>query len=209
MVYFCMIDRCKMRKLFFFRQTLLIVFLIGLTFGTKAQIVDGLIGQRRDVAQVLLRPFRIVDYKKERTVFSVETGIHQTVFYENDSCNRFYWAVTPDQMEYFLSQLKVAGYRKSNEDLMVKDSLELTVKKLESGKATLFIASISKNLEGERDASGRKIVKRPESNMETMPLLQQTILAEDLEKKTKPPKDPKRHWVGGKRGETSILGWEK
>lgn len=198
-----------MLKLFHFRQTLLIVFLIGISIATSAQIVDGLIGQRRDVAQVLLRPFRIVDYKKERTVFSVEAGIHQTVFYENDSCKRFYWAVIPSQMDYFLAKLSEAGYKKLNDGMMQKDSLELTMKVLESGKATLFIASISKNLEGNRDASGRRILKRPVASLEALPLLQQAILAEDLDTTPKPPKNPQLHWVGSRRGETSLLGWEK
>jgi hypothetical protein len=179
-----------------------------LTFASNAQVVDGLLGQRREVTQVLLRPLRIVDYKKERTVFSVEEGIHQTVFYENDSCNRFYWAVTPDKMEYFMDLLSRSGYGKLKDGMMLKDSLELLVKSLESGKATLFIASISKQLEGQRDASGKRVVKPAVANLEALPLLQQAILAEDLDTTPKPPKDPQRHWVGTKRGETTILGWE-
>lgn len=208
LAYFCNTDRCSMLKLFHFRQTFIFVLICSLTFAVDAQVVDGLLGQRRDVTQVLLRPLRIVDYKKERTVFSVEEGIHQTVFYENDSCNRFYWAVTPDKIEHFMKLLSRSGYGSLKDGMMLKDSLELTIRSLESGKATLFIANISKQLEGQRDASGKRVVKPPVSNLEALPLLQQAILAEDQDTMPKPPKDPQRHWVGNKQGEATILGWD-
>ena len=198
-----------MNALFSFRQTLLITLLMIGSFGSSAQIVDGILGQRRDVVQVLLRPFRIIDYQKDRVVHNVEPGIHQTALFENDTCSKFYWAVTPDKMDAFETQLFELGYAKTEPSMFNKDSLELTVRPLSSGKATLFIASISKNLTGKRDASGTIIKEKTVSNVEPMPLLQQAILAEERDTVAKPKKDPKRHWVGGTYSETNILGWEK
>jgi hypothetical protein len=158
---------------------------------------------------VLLRPFRIIDYKKERVVRFIEEGIHQTVLYENDTCVKFYWAVDSVGMESFKQQLVDAGYI-SNADGFSKDSLELSTKPLTSGQSTLFIASIAGDLVGDRDASGKPVVVRTKRMVENepMPLLQQAILAEEKNKfAEKKPKDPKRHWVGEKDGKVKVLGW--
>lgn len=198
-----------MTKLFSFRQTLIFFLLFAGAFSSKAQLVDGVLGQKREVVQVMLRSFRLIDYKKEREVHGVEAGIHQTVLFENDTCQRFYWAVTPDKIDKFKSMLLDGGYQSVSGNSFVKDSLELLAKPLKSGKATLFIAALSKELKGERDASGRRVQKKKIASLEAMPLLQRAILAEERDTTPKLPKDPSDHWVGGKYGKTSILGWDK
>ena len=196
-----------MLKLFSFRQTLVFVLLLAATC-SKAQLVDGVLGQKRTVVQVLLKPYRIIDYKKEREVHNIDQGIHQTVLFENDTCRRFYWAVTPDKIDKFKSMLLDGGYKADGKSGFVKDSLELVAKPLESGKATLFIAALSKELKGDRNAAGVIIKKKRVANLEAMPLLQQAILAEELDSTPKPKKDPSDHWVGGKYGKKSVLGWD-
>ncbi|MBI1288747.1 MAG: hypothetical protein GC178_14360 [Flavobacteriales bacterium] len=199
-------------KLFLFRQMALATLMLLAWLPSNAQLVDGILGQRRDMVQVLLRPYRIIDYQKDREVHNVEVGIHQTALFEDDTCRKFYWAVTPERIDYFKGMLAGKGYRQNEAGQFVLDSLELTLKELPSGKATLFIASISENLKGKRDASGAlvKEKKKEMSTMEEMPRLQQAILAEERDTtKHKEPKDPERHWVGGKYGNTTILGWEK
>ena len=204
---FVSIDLTLMLKLFSFRQTLVFVLLLAATC-SKAQLVDGVLGQKRTVVQVLLKPYRIIDYKKEREVHNIDNGIHQTVLFENDTCRRFYWAVTPDKIDKFKSMLLDGGYKADGTSGFVKDSLELVAKPLESGKATLFIAALSKELKGDRNAAGVIIKKKRVANLEAMPLLQQAILAEELDSTPKPKKDPSDHWVGGKYGKKSVLGWD-
>ena len=204
---FVSIDLTLMLKLFSFRQTLVFVLLLAATC-SKAQLVDGVLGQKRTVVQVLLKPYRIIDYKKEREVHNIDQGIHQTVLFENDTCRRFYWAVTPDKIDKFKSMLLDGGYKADGKSGFVKDSLELVAKPLESGKATLFIAALSKELKGDRNAAGVIIKKKRVANLEAMPLLQQAILAEELDSTPKPKKDPSDHWVGGKYGKKSVLGWD-
>ena len=204
---FVSIDLTLMLKLFSFRQTLAFVLLLAAT-SSQAQLVDGVLGQKRNLVQVLLRPYRIIDYKKERVVHNIDTGIHQTVLFENDTCRRFYWAVTPDKIDKFKSMLLDGGYKADGKSGFVKDSLELVAKPLESGKATLFIAALSKELKGDRNTAGVVIKKKRVANLEAMPLLQQAILAEELDTTPKPKKDPSDHWVGGKYGKKSVLGWD-
>lgn len=204
---FVSIDLTLMLKLFSFRQTLVFVLLLAAT-SSQAQLVDGVLGQKRNLVQVLLRPYRIIDYKKERVVHNIDTGIHQTVLFENDTCRRFYWAVTPDKIDKFKSMLLDGGYKADGKSGFVKDSLELVAKPLESGKATLFIAALSKELKGDRNTAGVVIKKKRVANLEAMPLLQQAILAEELDTTPKPKKDPSDHWVGGKYGKKSVLGWD-
>jgi hypothetical protein len=185
----------------------------------NAQIVDELIGQKRSRVQALLKPYRLVDYKVEREVHTIESGIHQTVLFENDSCIKFYWAVTPNSIDRFKSLLIDNGYTIEANTGFAKDSLKLQTRTLESGKATLFIASLSKaELKGNRDAAGRVIVEKVKpmdgsGEVQTMPRLQQAILEEEkramLDTTPKPKKDPSRHWIGPTYGKTSILGWDK
>jgi hypothetical protein len=198
-----------MVKLFSFRQSLIFFLLFAGSFSSKAQLVDGVLGQKREVVQVMLRPFRLIDYKKEREVHGIEAGIHQTILFENDTCQRFYWTVTPDKNDKFKSMLLDGGYRFASDNSFVKDSLELLHKPLKYGKATLFIAALSKELKGDRYASGRRVQKKRIANLEAMPLLQRAILAEERDTTPKLPKDPSDHWVGGKYGKTTLLGWEK
>lgn len=198
-----------MFKLFSFRQTLVFILLLATFCSSKAQLVDGVLGQKRAIAQVLLRPYRIVDYKKERVVHNIEKGIHQTVLFENDTCRRFYWAVSPNKIDKFKSMLLDGGYSSDSKHGFVKDSLELVIKPLESGKATLFVAALSKELKGDRAPSGKVIKKKRIANLEAMPLLQQAILAEELDTTPRPKKDPSDHWVGGKYGKKSVLGWDE
>jgi len=194
-----------------------VLALLTVCFSTaNSQIIDEVIGQRRIRVQAMLKPYRILDYKQEREVHNIESGIHQTVLFENDTCKRFYWAVTPSSMERFKSLLSENGYKPEGTGF-VKDSLNLLARELNSGKATLFIASISAELKGNRDASGRIIVKKKKSegtvDEDYIPLLQKAIMEEELRAKNdttpKKKKDPRRHWVGGSSGETSILGWEE
>lgn len=200
--------------LFSFRPTALLSLMLLLFNTSNAQLVDGVLGQKRTVVQVLLRPFRIIEYDKDRVVRFIDTGIHQTVLFENDTCVKFYWAVDADGMDAFKSRLMEAGYV-ADANGFKKDSLELTLKPLASGKSTLFIASISPGLEGARDASGKLVVVRNNRFVENepVPLLQQAILAEEKDKragkKPKEPKNPKQHWVGEKEGTVRVLGWEK
>jgi hypothetical protein len=206
-----MIDQVFGMKLFPFRQMPLVALLMVFCVPSKAQLVDGILGQRRDKVQVLLRPYRIIDYQKDRVVHNIETGIHQTALFENDTCRKFYWAVTPERLDYFTGMLAGKGYTQDTSGKFVLDSLELSLRELPSGKATLFIASFSEKLEGKRDATGKKVVPKQEVYVEEMPLLQKAILEEEKKNAGKPkkPKDPQRHWVGFKYGSTSILGWDK
>lgn len=184
----------------------------------NAQIVDQIIGQKRSRVQALLKPYRLVDYKLEREVHTIEDGIHQTVLFENDSCKKFYWAVVPNKLDRFKSLLIDNGYTFKKEVGYVKHTLQLQSRTLESGKATLFIASLSVPQEGKRDAAGRKVEKKQKpmdgsAEVQTLPLLQQAILEEEkrakLDTTPKKKKDPSRHWVGPTYGKTSILGWDK
>lgn len=201
-------------RLFLIRQTGLFIVFLGLVFSSvaNAQLVDELIGQKRIKVQALLKPYRLLDYKKEREVHSIEKGLSQTVLFENDTCVKFYWMVTPEELNNFQQLLGKNGYKADGAGF-VKDSLELLVRELNSGKATLFIASISPKLTGKRDAAGRPVKDKVRSEVQTMPRLQQAILLEEEEAKKdsviKKPKDPTRHWVGGSVGNTKILGWEK
>jgi len=208
----CLIkDNRLNNKLFAFRLTVLFCWTMLLFSNANAQLVDGVLGQKRSVVQVLLRPFRIIDYKKERVVHYVAEGIHQTVLFENDTCIKFYWSVDSAAMDLFETSLFESGYA-SNLSGYSKDSIELSIKPLTSGRAKLFIASISGSLVGTRDASGKPVVVRGSRMVENepMPLLQQAILAEEKNKfAEKKPKDPKRNWVGEKDGKVKVLGWNE
>lgn len=203
-------DQRILNRLFPFRP---IILLLGLSFifsPANAQLIDGILGQKRTVVQVLLHPYRIMDYEKDRVVYNVEKGIHQTVLYINDTCKQFYWAVSKEQMPLFKAKLLDGGYSLKAENKFVKDSLELVVRPLNSGKATLFMASLSEKLKlsGNRDATGKVIKKKRVMNLEAMPLLQQAILTEENDTTPKKPKDPERHWVGERDAKATILGWE-
>lgn len=186
-----------------------------LSVATKAQLVDTVLGQKRSHVSVLLRPYRIVDYKLERVVHGIGDGVHQTVFYENDTCNKFYWAVPNDFVESFSTQLVEAGYTPLATGAFAKDSMELVVKPIESGNATLFIAVLTADMKAKQAVAQKR--KKPKQKqkasvpsqveLEAMPLLQQAILAEEADTTAKPPKDPQRHWVGEREGKSSILGW--
>lgn len=163
----------------------------------------------------MLKPYRILDYKKDREVHSIRKGMQQTVLFENDTCNRFFWAVVPAKQSEFEKMLGHSGYIQE-EDGFKKDSLTLNVRALESGKAVLYIASINPVLKGERDAAGRKVVakkrkKKREVSGESqnMPRLQQAILEAEQDTTPKPKRDPRDHWVGSSYGTTRILGWYK
>ena len=206
-----MIDQQIGMKLFPHRQIFVTLAIMIVCEAASAQLVDGLLGQPRTVVQVLLKPYRIIDYQKERVVHNVEEGIHQTVMFTDDTCRKFYWAVTPERMDYFLGMLAGKGYRADASGNFVLDSLELSKRDLPSGKATLYIASLSASLEGKRDATGAKVKPKQTVYVEPLPRLQQAILEEDRKAagKQKKPKDPTRHWVGSRFGSTSVLGWEQ
>lgn len=190
---------------------------LGIHLLGNAQIVDEVIGQKRMRVQALLKPFRILDYKKEREVHRIDDAITQTVLFENDTCKRFYWMVTPDGVERFGGLLSQNGYVPTKNGF-AKDSLVLEARELNSGKAKLYIASISlENLIGIRDMAGRPVFKKKraltEAEIQSMPLLQQAILEEEAALKEdslpKKKKDPQRHWVGTTSGNMMLLGWEK
>jgi len=200
------------KKLCLIRQTAIFLVVLLATSSAQAQLIDGLLGQKRALVQVLLRPYKLVDYQKEREVHIMSKGVHQTALFENDTCIRFYWAVNTDHLPDFRNQLAADGYRPNEEGMFVKDSLELIVKPLDSGKATLFIAALSTKLQGKRDASGKPIVsKKIVSSDNELPLLQQAILAEEADSlsSTKKVRYPEQNWVGTRSGTTTILGWEK
>jgi hypothetical protein len=207
-------------KLFSFRPILVFSLLMFASTTINAQIIDAIIGQKRSRVQALLREYRLVDYKLEREVHSIETGIHQTVLFDNDSCKQFYWAVTPTSMDRFKSLLIDNGYAVGENSGYVRDSLQLEVRPLESGKATLFIASIDEKLKGKRDAAGRVVIEKPKPMdgtglVQELPLLQQAILEEERKAKldttprSKKVKDPYKHWVGTPTGRTKVLGWDQ
>ena len=221
MNYICMKDKLFLMRLFNIRQTLLFFGLMALSSSpANAQLIDEILGQKRSLVSVLMRPHRIVDYKLERVVHAAGDGIHQTVFYENDTCNKFYWAVPTEAISEFTARLIDSGYKSTPEDGYVKDSLELIVRPLDSGTATLFIAVLSMEMKEMQAAlqkqKRKKQQKQPSKTgvpsqveLETMPLLQQAILAEEADTTAKPPKNPQKHWVGEREGKTSILGWGK
>jgi hypothetical protein len=220
MDYICIKDKLFLMRLFHIRQTFLFIGLMALSAAANAQLVDAILGQKRSLVSVLMRPYRIVDYKLERVVHTAGDGIHQTVFYKNDTCNKFYWAVPTDVIPEFTAKLTDAGYKPTAENGFVKDSLELIVRPLESGTATLFIAVLSTEMKemqaaAQKQKRKKQQTQRPKASvpsqveLEAMPLLQQAILAEEADTTPKPPKNPQRHWVGEREGKTSILGWDK
>jgi len=202
-------------RLFPIRQTLLLFGLMAFSVAANAQLVDAILGQKRSQVSVLMRTNRIVDYKLGRVVHFVGDGIRQTVFYENDTCNKFYWAVPTEAIADFTTKLTDAGYKATSDAGFVKDSLELVIKPLESEAVTLFIAVLSSEMKAKQTVTQReRRQKREKKNsvpsqveLEAMPLLQQAILAEEADTTAKPPKDPQRHWVGEREGKSSILGW--
>lgn len=202
-----------MKKLCLIRQTAIFLVILLISTAAKAQLVDGLLGQKRALVQVLLRSYKLVDYQKEREVHIISKGVHQTALFENDTCVRFYWAVNTEHVPDFRNQLAINGYRPNEAGMFVKDSLELIVKPLDSGKATLFIAALSQKLQGKRDAAGRPVVpaKKVMASDNELPLLQQAILAEEADSlsSTKKVRYPEQNWVGTRSGTTTILGWEK
>lgn len=220
MNYICMKDRLFLMRLFNIRQTLLFFGLMALSTAANAQLVDEILGQKRSLVSVIMRQNRIVDYKLERVVHATGDGIHQTVFYENDTCNKFYWAVPTEAISDFTAKLTYAGYKPTDENGFVKDSLELVVRPLDSGTATLYIAVLSKGMK-EMQALAQNQKRKKQQNqrqkssvpsqleLEAMPLLQQAILAQEADTTPKPPKNPQRHWVGKRDGKTSFLGWDK
>lgn len=215
MDYICTNDKPFLMRLCAIRQTFLLFGLMLLSVTANAQLVDAILGQKRSRVSVLMRSHRIVDYKLERVVHAVGDGIHQTVFYENDTCNKFYWAVPNDAITDFEAKLIDAGYKPASPDGFVKDSLELMIKPLESGMTTLFIAVFSAEMKAKqavvrkhkRQKQAQKSNFPSQIELEAMPLLQQAILAEEADTTAKPLKDPERHWVGDREGKASILGW--
>jgi len=195
--------------LFPFRPIILILGLNLPFFGANAQLVDGVLGRKRTVVQVLLRPYRIINYEKDRVVYALDDGVRQTVLYKNDTCMRFHWTVAERGRTAFEAQLLENGYRARASNGFEKDSLQLTTRQLDSGKATRYMAAISQDLSGNRAASGRKVREERTIGPEAIPLLQQTVQAEEADTTPKPPIDPERNWIGGRYGRTSILGWEK
>lgn len=215
MTYICTKDKLFLMRLFIIRQTFLLFGLMALSVAAKAQLVDAILGQKRSAVSVQMRPHRIVDYKLHRVVHSVGDDILQTVFYENDTCNKFYWAVPNSALASFTAQLVAAGYKPKGENGFVKDSLEVVVEPIESGNATLFIAVLSAEMRKIQSSfrAQRRQKQRQRTNaplpveLEPMPLLQQAILAEEADTTAKPSKNPERHWVGEREGKTRILGW--
>jgi len=213
-------DKLFLMRLFNIRQTFLFFGLMALSAAANAQLVDEILGQKRSLVSVLMRPHRIVDYKLERVVHAAGDGIHQTVFYENDTCNKFYWAVPTEAISDFTAKLIDSGYKSTTEDGYAKDSLELVVRPLDSGTATLYIAVLSTGMKEMQAAAQKQKRKKQQTQrlktsvpsqveLEAMPLLQQAILADEADTTPKPPKNPQRHWVGERDGKTNFLGWDK
>lgn len=204
-------------KLFLIRQIIAFLLLMMLSVGTKAQLVDEVLGQKRSQVSVLMRPHRIVDYKLERVVHAIGDGIHQTVFFENDTCHKFYWAVPTTVLPQFRQRLLAANYVFASDTHLTKDSLLLLQKPLETGNATLFIALLTpemKQLQGQlrkplarRERKGQQTKAATAVTLEPMPLLQQAILEQEADTTAKPRKDPERHWIGTSQGTTRLLGW--
>lgn len=195
-----------------------------------AQPVDAIIGLKRTRVQQILRPYRILDYQRDRVLYEMEKGVRQTVLYVNDTCVSFLWAVNNDRIPGFRSSLEAAGYVLSPDGTYVKDGLEVTVTALESGRASVFTARAAGAYrptdgrpllaQGDRPetGTGRKGKKKTdryanvpmrhgEAVVIDVPLMQQEANREKAEG-VKRVKDPQRNWVGDAEGATRFLGWQ-
>lgn len=103
-----------------------------------SQPVDNIIGVKRAKVQQMLRPYRILDYQRDKVAYYIDKGIRQTVFYANDTCTSFLWAVNTEQLPAFITSLETSGYVRSSDGMLTKDGLVVDVRLLESGKATLL-----------------------------------------------------------------------
>ncbi|MCF8257860.1 MAG: hypothetical protein K9J06_09910 [Flavobacteriales bacterium] len=106
----------------------------------EAQPVDNIIGVKRVKVQQMLRPYRILDYQRDKVTYQIEKGIRQTVLYVNDTCASFLWAVNTEQMPAFMSSLEKAGYLQLREGSLSKEGLMVEMRPLDSGKAMVFSA---------------------------------------------------------------------
>ena len=208
----------RKKQFFLLNLAVAIAWSIVAPLSVSAQLVDEIIGQKRSKVQAQLKQYRIIDYKQDREVHSVEPGIHQTLLFENDTCRRFYWTVVPSSLDRFDNLMIDNGYQRVEEGF-TKDGIRVLARELESGSATLYIVSAEKKVSRDirvasasLDKESRKKGLPTEAELQTLPLLQRTIL-EEAERDTadaalpKRLKDPKKHWVGDSFGQTRILGW--
>jgi hypothetical protein len=122
-------------------RKLSVAFALLLSVGpmlADAQPVDNIIGVKRAKVQQILRPYRILDYQRDKVAYQIEKGVRQTVLYANDTCTSFLWAVSTEQLPAFISSLEKSGYVRSSDGSLTKDGLVVDARLLESGKATLL-----------------------------------------------------------------------
>lgn len=179
---------------------------------SNAQLEDSIIGLKRAKVQQLLRPYRILDYQRDRVAYGISKSVRQTVVYEEDTCTSFFWAVETAKLSGFVSQLKSAGYAQQSDGAYVKEHIRVTERKLESGKAVLFaaVSTVSpRSLAIEarnRNADDKAFTgRRGDPIMMELPLMQQQVMVDTVPK----IKDPTRNWVGGEHTTVKVLGWEK
>lgn len=103
-----------------------------------AQPVDNIIGVKRAKVQQILRPYRILDYQRDKVAYHIDKGIRQTVLYATDTCTSFLWAVNTEKLQGFITSLEKAGYVRAADGSLTKDGLVAEARPLESGKATVF-----------------------------------------------------------------------
>lgn len=213
---------------------LLTVLILSSMTVVMAQPIDSIIGLKRTKVQQILRPYRILDYQRDRVSYQMDKGVRQTVLYINDTCTSFHWAVSTPQLASFLSSLEQVGYVHTSDGTMVKDGLSVDVRTLESGKATLLtvkatsaptltatdklpevVSATSKETETtSKTTSGRKRpdryanvpMNRGRAVVIDLPLMQQEALLEKADT-TRMLKDPTRNWVGEAQGEAKFLGF--
>jgi hypothetical protein len=211
-------------------QFILLLFLWTGAMKAVAQPVDAILGLKRARVQQILRPYRILDYQRDRVSYEMEKGVRQTILYVNDTCVSFLWAVNTDKVADFRSSLEAAGYVSTADGSYAKEGMEVTVTALESGKVSVFTARATGSFRpmddrplmstqvGQHPNTGRKGRKRPdryanvpmrhgEAVVIDLPIMQQEANREKAEG-IKLVKDPQRNWVGEAEGSTRFLGWQ-
>ncbi len=179
----------------------------------------------------MLRPYRILDYQRDRVSYEIEKGVRQTVLYVNDTCVSFLWAVNADKLPAFIKQLEAAGYTSSTDGSLKKQDMVVSIAELSNGKASVLTVQgngiprsadskllanvqasqqvVGKNKKGKQkhDRYANVPMNRGGAVVIDVPLMQQEANREKAEG-LKPEKDPQRNWVGDAEGSTRFLGWE-
>ncbi len=211
----------------------IVLFIVFASACSKAvaQPVDAIIGVKRTRVQQMLRPYRILDYQRDRVSYEIEKGVRQTVLYVNDTCVSFLWAVNADKLQGFIQQLEAAGYSSSTDGSLKKQDMVVSIAELSNGKVSVLTVQgsgiprstdakllanaqesqqvVGKNKKGKQkhDRYANVPMKHGGAVVINVPLMQQEANREKAEG-VRPEKDPQRNWVGDAEGSTRFLGWE-